>query len=111
VKKVIVSLFFFIAHSNASETTPLVPELTHPLTLEQLKTFINNKNQLDLRKLETNVFCTKRCCISNFVILNNKYEGLQLLCTLSSRKKAQKLLQNLNELSTKKFTLYENPID
>jgi hypothetical protein len=111
MKKVIVSLFFFIVHSNASENIPLLPKLTHPLTLEQLATCINGNNQLDLRKLGTNVFCTKPCCVSKFITLNNKHEHLQLLCTLSNHKKAQKLLQNLNKLSTKKFTFYKNPVD
>jgi hypothetical protein len=108
-----IILLFWISTLPASdqELQPLIPKLTHPLTLEQLERFINDENQLDLTKLGDDLFCTKSCCLYNFITLNNTHKGLKLIRAFDSNESAQKFLQNLNQLSiNKKFNLYENPI-
>ena len=111
MRKWIIILFWTLTiPASDQELQPLIPKLTHPLTLEQLVTFINDKNQLDLRNLGSDLFCAAPCCISKFITLNNTHKGLQLLCKFDSNS-AQKFIQNLNDLSTKKFTVYVNPVD
>lgn len=97
-------------HASDPEKQPLVPKPTHPLTIDQLATYINSKNKLDLRDLGDKIFCTKPCCVDKFIALNQKHAELGLICKLK-RKKAQKLQQQLDARSNKRFNVYELPVD
>jgi hypothetical protein len=109
-KWIIMVCWASIVFASDQELKPLVPKLTHPLTLKELATCINDKNQLDLTKLGTDIFCTEYCCVYKFITLNSMHKGLQLLCKFDSDETAQKFEQNLNQLSTKKFIVHVNPI-
>jgi hypothetical protein len=110
-KWIIILLWTSIIAASDQELQPLVQKPTHPLTLKELAAFINDKKQLDLRNLGTDVFCTEPCCVYKFITLNDMHKGLQLLCKFDSDETAQKLKQSLNNLSTKKFNVYVNPVD